>query len=213
MSALDFEVVGSRVEPYAAAPTVMLRLRLAAPEGAPVHAVALKCQVRIEPQRRQYSASEERRLYDLFGETTQWGDSLRPFLWTHVGTVVTGFQGETEVDLPLPCSFDMEVAGAKYLNSLEQGEMPLLLLFSGTVFSGSVLKGTGFQAEPVAWHAEARYRLPVAVWREAMDAYFPNSAWVRVERDTLDALSRWKASRALPTWDLAFERLLKEAGE
>jgi Family of unknown function (DUF6084) len=46
-----------------------------------------------------------------------------------------------------------------------------------------------------------------------MDLYFPNSGWLRVRRDTLDELQRFKASRALPTWDQAFEQLLKAAGE
>jgi hypothetical protein len=46
-----------------------------------------------------------------------------------------------------------------------------------------------------------------------MDLYFPNSGWLRVGRDTLDALQRFKASRALPTWDQALEQLLKQAGQ
>jgi Family of unknown function (DUF6084) len=45
-----------------------------------------------------------------------------------------------------------------------------------------------------------------------MDMYFPNSAWVRVRRDTLDDLQRYKVEQALPTWDQAFEQLLKSAG-
>jgi hypothetical protein len=46
-----------------------------------------------------------------------------------------------------------------------------------------------------------------------MDLYFPNSGWLRVSRDTLDRLQQYKASRAVPTWDQAFELLLKHAGE
>ena len=72
---------------------------------------------------------------------------------------------------------------------------------------------SGFAVEPVAWDLEASFRLPVAVWRDTMDLYFPNSGWIRVSRDTLDALQRFKSGRALPTWDQAFEHLLKEAGE
>jgi hypothetical protein len=45
-----------------------------------------------------------------------------------------------------------------------------------------------------------------------MDLYFPNSGWIRVQRDTLDSLQRFRAYRGLPTWDQAFEVLLKEAG-
>ena len=210
MTRLGFEVVDARPELHAATPTIMLRLRVTATDGGDVHALALRCQIRIEPQRRRYSSEEEDRLYELFGETPRWGDTLRPFLWTHVATTIAGFSGSTEVDLPVECSYDFEVAGAKYFHGLGDGEIPLLLLFSGTVFTRG---SSGFFAEPVSWAEEAAYRMPVSVWRGVMDLYFPNSGWVRVSRDTLDALQRYKASMVLPTWDQAFERLLKQAGE
>jgi hypothetical protein len=210
MTSLLFEVVGSRAEPHAAVPTIILRLRAAERDGGSIHALALRCQIRIEPQRRRYSLDEESRMVELFGETPRWGDSLRPFLWTHVSTMIAGFEGTTDVDLPIECTYDFEVAGAKYLHGLSDGEIPLLLLFSGTVFTRGE---TGFAAEPLSWALEASYRMPVRVWRDVMDLYFPNSGWLRVRRDTLDSLQRFKASRALPTWDQALERLLKEAGE
>jgi hypothetical protein len=215
MSSLSFAVLGARAEPHAAIPTLSLRLRLTADPGggadpALVHAVALRCQVMIEPQRRRYEPQEQARLVELFGDTPRWGDTLRPFLWTHVSTTVTGFTGTTEIDLPIVCTYDFEVAAAKYLHGLDQGEVPILLLFSGTIFGAAT---SGFAASPVAWHEEASYRLPVRVWRDVMDRYFPNSGWLRVSRETLDALTRFKAARALPTWEEAFEQLLKEAGE
>jgi hypothetical protein len=49
--------------------------------------------------------------------------------------------------------------------------------------------------------------LPLGVWREAVDAHFPNSAWIRVRLDTFDELRRFKNAAALPTWDAALERL------
>ena len=137
VSELEFEALGARVEPYAAQPTVVLRLRITESSGTPVHAIALKCQIRIEPQRRTYEPAEEARLYDVFGPTPQWGDSLRPFLWTHTSAMVLAFTGSTEVDLPIVCSYDMEVAGHKYLHALDGGEVGLQLLFSGTVFAGA----------------------------------------------------------------------------
>jgi hypothetical protein len=36
---------------------------------------------------------------------------------------------------------------------------------------------------------------------------------VRLSRETLDALTRYKSARALRTWDETFEQLLKQAGE
>jgi hypothetical protein len=208
VTALSFEVIGARPEPHAAVPTIMLRLRVAETSGGAVHALALRVQIRIEPQRRRYVRDEEERLYELFGETPRWGDSLRPFLWTHVSATIPGFAAVTEIDLAVECTYDFEVAGAKYLHALSDGDIPILLLFSGTVFTRGE---SGFAAEPVAWNQEATYRMPVAVWRGVMDLYFPNSGWVRVGRETLDGLQRYKASHALPTWDQAFERLLKQA--
>lgn len=210
MTSLAFDVIDARPEPHAAVPTIMLRLRVAQTNAETVHALALRCQIRIEPQRRRYNSDEEERLYELFGETPRWGDSLRPFLWTHVSMMIAKFTGSTEIDLPIECTYDFEVTAAKYLHSLSQGEIPLILLFSGTVFTRGE---TGFAAEPVSWHHEAVYRLPVAVWRAVMDLYFPNSGWIRVGRDTLDELQRFKAARALPTWDQAIEQLIKQAGE
>ena len=123
---------------------------------------------------------------------------------------VTGFTGSTEVDLHVACTYDFEIAGTKYLHVLQDGEIPIVLLFAGTVFTNGT---AGFAAEPVAWDQEASFRLPVVVWRATMDHYFPNSGWIRMSRDTLDALARFKSDRALPTWDQAFAQLLKEAGE
>jgi hypothetical protein len=207
---LTFEVVDARPEAHAAVPTIVLRMGVIKTDGGTVHALALRGQIRIEPQRRRYQPEEEERLYELFGDIPQWGQSLRPFLWTHVATTVGGFTGSTEFDLPVECSYDFEVAGAKYLHALAGGEIPLIVLFSGTVFTPGE---RGFAAEPISWNSEATYRMPVAIWRGVMDLYFPNSGWLRLSRDTLDRLQRFKSSQALPSWDQAFELLLKRAGE
>ena len=159
MTALSFEVVEARAEPYAAVPTIVLRLRISEATGATVHALALRCQIRIEPQRRRYDAAEEGRLFEMFGETNRWGESLRPFLWTHVGTTVTGFTGSTEVDLPITCTYDLEVSGTKYFHALDAGLIPLLLLFAGTAFTRS---DTGFAAEPIALARGGVVRAPGA---------------------------------------------------
>jgi hypothetical protein len=205
MSDLDFEVLGVAPDPYAAAPTLIFKLGVTENTGQRVHSVSLRCQIRIEPQKRRYAAVEEERLLAIFGETPRWGDTLKPFLWTHASTMVAGFSDATEVDLPVPCTYDFEVAAAKYLHALGDGDVPLVLLFNGTVFSSNGV-------EPVPWHKESYFKMPALVWRQLMDLYFPNSGWIRVHRDTLDDLERFKASRALPTWDQAVEVLLKESG-
>ncbi|MCU1428321.1 MAG: hypothetical protein JWL83_2321 [Actinomycetia bacterium] len=209
MTALSFEVIGARAEPYAATPTITLQLRVTETTGTPVHALALRAQVRIEPQRRKYSKVEEARLYEMFGEPARWGDSLRPFLWAHVSTTVGAFSPATEFDLAIACTYDFEVAGTSYLHALEGGEIPLILLFSGTAFA---VIDDRLSVEPVAWHEEATFRLPARVWREMMDTYFPNSGWLRLPVETIDKLVRFKAVRALPTFDQTIVQLLKEAG-
>jgi hypothetical protein len=204
-----FEVLDSRPEPYAASPTLALRLRITEADGRAVHAMALRCQIRIEPQSRTYDDKEGDRLYELFGARPQWSQSLHPFRWVEVATTVTAFRASTEIDLMIPCTYDFEVSAAKYLHALDDGEVPLALLFAGTVFPKAE---SGFAAEPVSWGADTSYRMPVRVWRDTMDLYFPNSGWLRLDRDTIDALTRFKAQHALPTWEQTIERLLKEAG-
>ncbi|HEX3981822.1 MAG TPA: DUF6084 family protein, partial [Acidimicrobiales bacterium] len=162
MTALALEVVDARVESHAAVPTIVLSLEATAAADTVIDALALRCQIRIEPQRRRYRAEEGERLYDQFGEAAQWGSSLRPFLWTHASTVVPGFTGSAVVELPLVCTYDFEVAGTGYFHSLDGGEVPLVLLFSGTVFTSGP---SGLVVRPVPWDTEARYRMPVALWR------------------------------------------------
>jgi hypothetical protein len=210
VSELSFDVLDVTPERFAAAPTLTARLRIAETTGEVVHAAALRAQVRIEPQRRGYTGAEKDALGDLFGEPERWGRTLKPFLWMHTTTMVPGFTGSTEVELPLPCTYDFEVTGTKYLHGLSGGEIPLVLLFNGTIFTRGA---TGFGVAQIPWHKEATYRLPVAVWRELMDHYFPNSGWLRLDREMLTALQRYKSVRALPTWEQAFAALLKEAGE
>jgi hypothetical protein len=166
----------------------------------------LRCQIRIEPQRRRYSLDEAQRLHDLFGDTTRWADTLKPIQLTTVSAMVPGFSSLTEIDLPVPCTYDLEVASARYLQGLDDGTVPLLLLFSGTVF---LADGDGLSVELIPWSSEASYRLPVSVWRELVDQHFPGSAWLRCSRQTLDALSEFKARHALPTWDATLMALLE----
>ncbi|MDN3355741.1 DUF6084 family protein [Actinomadura sp. DC4] len=210
MADLAFACLGVRSDPYAASPTLVFRLRITERGGLPVNAVALRCQLRIEPHRRTYSEAETPLLADLFGTVDRWGDTLKPLRFANVAAMVPGFTGATEIDLPVPCSYDLEVAASKYFASLEDGEIPLLLLFSGTVF---VRTPTGFTVDQVPWSSETPQRVPVAVWREAMDRFFPGAGWLRLRRDTLAELQRYKAAKALPGWDDVLADLLARVGE
>ncbi|MEV8635449.1 DUF6084 family protein [Streptosporangium sp. NPDC051023] len=207
---LGFACLGVRPDPFAASPTLVFRLRLTEAGGGAVQAVALRCQIRIEPQRRRYTQEEAVLLGDLFGDPSRWGETLKALQFANVSAMVPGFTGTTETDLPVPVTYDLEVAAAKYFAALDDGEIPLILLFSGTVFARTP---TGFSVEQVPWDREARHRLPVAVWRELMDRYFPGEGWVRLSRETLRALHRFKSARALATWDEAVRTLLAQAEE
>jgi len=206
---LAFDCIGARAERYAVVPTLSLTLRIAETSGQRVEAIALRCQIRIEPARRRYSGQEAERLNDLFGDTERWADTLRPMQLTTVATMVPGFSGSVEMDLPIAFTYDLEIGSARYFASLDTGEVPLLLLFSGTVFG--VTDGR-IQVQQVPWSKEAAYRLPVSVWREAIDAHFPNSAWIKMSRQTLEDLQRFKTAHALPTWDQTLAALLSRAG-
>ncbi len=210
MTELAFDCTGVRAERYAATPTLSFTLTIAESSGVRVHAIALRCQIRIEPHRRRYSEEEARRLHDLFGDPSRWADTVKPIQLATVTTMVPAFTAVTETDLQVPCTYDLEVASSRYLQGLDDGTIPLLLLFSGTVF---IANGDGFSVELVPWSAEASYRMPVSVWRELVDIHFPNSAWLRCSRQTLDELSAFKARRALPTWDATLAALLAAAGE
>lgn len=210
MTELDFSVTDVVPEPYAVAPNLLARIRVEERTGEAVHAMAVRCQVRIEPQRRQYDDAEEQALVDLFGGRQRFAETLRPFTWLHSSTVTPGFQHTQELELVLPCTYDVEVSGTKYLAGLEDGEVPLSFLFSGTVFTRG---SNGFTVGRIPWDKEATYRMPVRVWRELMDLHFPNAAWVRLHRDTVAALGRYRSAHGLVGWDETVEKLIARAGE
>src|SRR5271155_5485593 len=185
MANLIFGCTEARADPYAVTPTLTFPLTITESSGASVHAIALRCQIRIEPHRRRYSAAEAERLHDLFGDTSRWADTVKPIQLATVTTMVPAFTAVTETGLTVPVTYDLEVTSARYLHGLDDGTIPLLLLFSGTVF---VANGDGFSVELVPWSAEASYRMPASIWRELADVHFPNSAWLRCSRETLDEL-------------------------
>jgi hypothetical protein len=207
MPDLGFHIDGVEVVALAATPTITLKLRVT--NGNPrerIQSVALRCQIQIEVTRRRYAAEEQQKLRDLFGEPQRWSQTLKNLLWTHVSVNMPAFQTATVVDVPVPCTFDFNVAATKYFHGLAEGEVPLCVMFSGSVFYST--QGGGMQVAPISWDKEARYRLPVQVWRDMMDAYYPGSAWLCLRRDVFERLYDYKVRNGIPTWEEALENML-----
>jgi len=204
---LDFRVEGAEVPEYAAVPSLLFKLRIENLEEEPIRSVALNTQIRIATTQRHYEAAEQERLLELFGEPHRWKDTLRSLLWTHTVLQVPRFSGSTVVDMPVTCTYDLEVVATKYFFALENGEVPLEFLFSGTIFYAA--EGGRLQTARISWEKEAEFRLPVQLWKEMMERYFPNSAWIRLHRDAFDQLYNYKIRMGLLTWEATVEALLR----
>ena len=207
MPDLDFRVEGAEVLEYAAVPSLLFKLRVENLEEEPIRSVSLNTQVRIAATQRHYDTAEQERLLEVFGEPHRWGNTLRSLLWTHNTLQVPSFSGSTVVDMPVPCTYDLDVVAAKYFYALEDGEVPLELLFSGTVFYAG--EDGRLQIARISWEREAECRMPVRLWKEMMERYFPNSAWIRLHKDAFDQLYDYKVRMGLPTWEAAVEALLR----
>jgi hypothetical protein len=207
MPDLSFKVEEAASVPYAAAPTLGFKLRIVnRTAGEAIHTVALRAQIQIEASRRRYTAEEQRNMLDLFGEPERWSQTLRSLLWTHASVVVPGFEGETLADLPVPCTFDFNVAATKYFAGLTSGEIPLRLMFSGTVFYAG--EDGALQVAPISWEQETTFKLAQKTWRDMMDSYYPNSAWLSLRKDIFDRLYQYKIRHGIPTWEEVIERVL-----
>jgi hypothetical protein len=208
MPDLNFRVESAGVLEYAATPSLGFKLRIDNRQEEPIRSITLATQIRILTNRRHYTTGEQERLWEVFGDAQRWGETLQSMLWIHATVVVPAFTGSTTVDLTVPCTYDFEVVSAKYFHHLEEGEIPLEFLFSGTVFYAGEI---GLQAVQIPWEKEAHYRLPVSVWRQMMEHYFPNSAWLRLRRDVFDRLCAYKTRHGAPTWEAVLEQLLQNS--
>jgi Family of unknown function (DUF6084) len=212
MVELTFAVEGAEVDRYAAAPSLLFKLCVASESpGTRVENVLLQCQIRIEATRRTYALEDRERLIELFGLTHRWKDTLQSMLWTHVNVQVPAFDGQRIVELPVPCTFDFNVAATKYFVGLEGGEVPLAFLFSGTVFYRDA---DGFlQMDQISWSKEASYRLPVRIWQELMDSYYPSTAWLRIDRGVFEEIYRYKRVKGFTSFDETLRALMARQRE
>jgi hypothetical protein len=208
---MNFAVLDVTAEPYAVSPVLTARVGVTAsgPDVTdPVHAIALRCQVRIEPLRRSYTDDEAAGLTDLFGGRERWSSTQRTFLWQHCTAMVPGFTGNTTATLSLDCTYDFEVAAAKYLHALRDGAVPLQFLFSGTIFVNSE---RGFSVQQVSWDCEDHYAMPVTVWRDLIAQHYPNTGWIRLSHETVAQLARYKSAHGMLDFDHTVTSLLDVA--
>jgi len=209
MPDLDFAVDSVTVVDGSLTPLLNFGLHVSELHGGDVDSVVLSCQIMIDAVRRPYAAREQEALLDLFGAPQRWGTTLKTMLWTHTGMTVPAFSGETRVTLRVPATFDLSLAAAKYFFALAEGEVPLTFQFSGTVFYRDP---EGFLAiDRIAWTKEARFRLPVSVWRELIERHYPDGAWLCLRRDVFDRLYRYKSRRGVATWEEVVDSLLESS--
>ena len=210
MPDLRFEIEGAEATSNSSSPLITFHVRATDAEKMPIQSAALRVQVQIEPARRRYTSEEQEHLKELFGEPERWSKSVRPLLWANLNINLPAFDGTTLFDVPVPCTFDFNVAMTKYIHGLDGGELPVTMLFSGTVFHAGRM---GLQIAKVPWDRDASYRLPVQVWKEMMDLYYPNTAWLCLRRDVFEKLYSFKAQHGIPTWEQAVERMLAQSEE
>jgi hypothetical protein len=210
MPDLTITVASAEAVRYAATPSIAFQMNLKnADPRETLHTVVLRCQIQIEVARRKYTAQDQEKLRDLFGEPERWGQTLRSLLWTHASVVVPQFTGSTTVSMQVPCTFDFNIAATKYFNGLADGDIPLLLMFSGTVFYDD--SEGSMRVAPISWEKETKFRLPLKVWQDMMDLFYPNIAWLSLRRDVFELLHEYKVRHGIPSWEQTIERVLAEA--
>lgn len=206
MPDLNFEIVGAAPVRDMVTPALAFDLRVSNTPAELIQAVLLRCQIQIETARRRYSPSEQDQLRDLFDEPQRWGQTLRPLLWTNASVNLPAFTGSLVYPIPVPCTYDLNVAITKYFHALIGDTVPLTFLFSGTIF----YEADRLQAAPISWNKEAHYRLPVQVWKDLIDLYYPDVTCLCLRRDAVDELYRFKVREGIPTFEEAILRMCHE---
>jgi hypothetical protein len=203
----EFAIVGATHVPFAATPTMLFEAIATEPTGAAIQSIALTAQVMIDPARRGYDAETRARLTELFGPPASWAPSTSGLAWARVAAAVPGFTGETRFSLEVPCTYDLEVAAAKYFYAVADGEVPLTFHFNGNVFFHGA--GGHLQVMPISWTTSSHYRMPVQAWRAMIAEHYPGGGWIRLSDETLHMLHERRAQRGLPSLDACVAELLE----
>ncbi len=209
MPDLKFQITGVEPTTRGLAPLLGFKVEVTnSPADECIQAVLLSAQIQFQCPQRTYSGPEKEKLIELFGPPEMWGQSLRNRLWSQANTTVCAFRGKANGVLQVPCTFDLNIAATKYIYALEQGNVPLLFLFNGSVFYEA--EGQ-LKVEPISWDSECVYQMPVSTWRSLMDQHYPNSAWFYLEREVFDRLYEFKRRGAFLNWEQTIDSLLQRA--
>jgi len=204
----EFTVVSCASRPYAASPTIDFDVHVTEPTGRQVYVIALTAQIMIEPARRQYDGEARERLVELFGPPERWASTTRSLVWHRADVIVPAFTGSTTFTIPIPCSFDLELAAAKYFYAVPGGNVPIAFNFNGTIHYRA--DDGRLQMSLVPWSCSAGFEFPAEVWSDVMAYHYPHAKWIAIHDDTLQALQRVKAARGAPTMDSAVAGLLED---
>ncbi len=204
----EFSIASVAPLAYSATPTMIFSATVTEPSGHEIQTIALTAQVMIDPSRRGYDQPTREKLAELFGPPASWTPSTQGIAWARVGAVVPAFTGSTTFGLELPCTYDLEVASAKYFYALDDGEVPLSFHFNGTVFYRGA--DGGLQVVPVAWSSSAQFAMPIAAWKAMIAEHYPGGGWVRLSEENLEALNTRRSARGLPSFDAAIAELLDD---
>ena len=161
MPDLQFQIRGVDATTRGLSPLIGFKLQVTnAAADESIHAVLLSAQIQLQCPQRAYADTEKHKLIELFGPPEMWGQSLRNRLWAQANTTICAFRGKSDAVLQVPCTFDLNIAATKYIYALEEGDVPLLFLFSGSVFYQS---DDQLKVEPISWDKECVYQMPVRV--------------------------------------------------
>lgn len=208
MPDLDFQIVGVEAAANGLVPLMQFQVAVKNISLETIYSVLLHAQIQIQSPRRAYNPREKENLVELFGTPERWGQTLRNRLWASADTTVGNFIGKTTAFFSVPCTYDLSLAATKYFHALENGRVPLLFLFSGTIFYAS--ENGSLQAKPISWNKEATFWMPLSVWKNLMEEHFPNSAWLYLRRDVFNRLYAYKRAHGDANWEQTIERLLPD---
>jgi hypothetical protein len=203
----EFAIVGVEAEPNAATPLLRFSVEVTDTSGREIYTIAATAQVQIDADRRAYDPETRERLRDLFGEQERLPATAGALQICRVDTLVPSFTHSGTFVIAVPISADLELATARYLSSLPGGTAPLTFNFNGTVFYAG--ENDRLQVTLVPWSCSARYRLPVATWRDLIEQRYAGSGFVRLQPGTLELLRNRRVERGLPTFDAAIADALQ----